>query len=143
VSDRTATREPTPILLPLQKTWQWVKETVSTDGPALIRYYEDDASRKGSLWKPTNKLERNEVHAPRFLSIPLLLFERIRKEERPLMPHKILRIVVKHLKDVNNEEYTEAWGMVEAWCYLALQPDKDGNNLLAFSIQAITEVNDD
>ncbi len=59
------------------------------------------------------------------------------------MPHKILRIVVKHLKDVNNEEYTEAWGMVEAWCYLALQPDKDGNNLLAFSIQAITEVNDD
>jgi len=51
VGDRTTTREPTLILLPQLKTWQWVKEAVFTDGPALIKHYEDDASRIGTLWK--------------------------------------------------------------------------------------------
>ncbi len=34
VGDRTTTREPAPILLPTNKTWQWVKETVITDSAA-------------------------------------------------------------------------------------------------------------
>jgi len=51
VGDRTATREPTPILLPQRKTWEWVKETVNTDGPALLKYYADDPTRIGTLWK--------------------------------------------------------------------------------------------
>jgi hypothetical protein len=59
------------------------------------------------------------------------------------MPHKILRIVVNHLEDVNNKKYPKAWGTVAAWCYLASQLGKDGNSLLAFSIEAITEVDDD
>jgi hypothetical protein len=32
------------------KTWQWVKETVCTDGPALIKYFDDDPARAGTLW---------------------------------------------------------------------------------------------
>jgi hypothetical protein len=39
IGGRTSTREPTPILLPQRKTWEWVKETVNTDGPALIKHY--------------------------------------------------------------------------------------------------------
>jgi hypothetical protein len=38
VGDRTLMCEPTAILLPSQKTWQWVKEAVSPDRPALIKY---------------------------------------------------------------------------------------------------------
>ena len=51
VGDRTSTREPTPILLTQRKTWEWVKETVNTDGPALIKHYVDHTSRVRTLWK--------------------------------------------------------------------------------------------
>jgi hypothetical protein len=44
VGDRTVTREPTPILLPLPKTWQWVKEEVCMTGPDLLKDYQEDAS---------------------------------------------------------------------------------------------------
>jgi hypothetical protein len=38
VEERTLTREPTPILFPPQKRWQWVKEKVLADGSVLIQY---------------------------------------------------------------------------------------------------------
>ncbi len=50
VGDRMLTLEPVEILLPSQKTWQWVKEAVSSDGPALIKYYKDGFTRCRSLW---------------------------------------------------------------------------------------------
>jgi hypothetical protein len=144
VGDRTATREATPILLLQLKTWQWVKETVFTDGPALIKYYEDDASQVGTLWKGEggDATSKVEIQVPRLLAIPLWLLDRIRKEGRPLMPHKILRIVVTHLKEVNNAAYADAWGTLATWCYMASQAVKDGESLLAFAIKAITEVED-
>jgi hypothetical protein len=49
VGDRTTTREPTPILLPQRKTWEWVKETISSDGPAMFKFYDDDPARTGTL----------------------------------------------------------------------------------------------
>ena len=73
VGDRTPTREPTPILLPQRKTWEWVKETVSSDGPAMFKFYDDDPSRASTLWKGEGGDDgaKEEVHAPRLLSIPL------------------------------------------------------------------------
>ena len=49
VGDRTPTREPTPILLSQRKTWEWVKETVSSDGPAMFKLYDKDPSRAALL----------------------------------------------------------------------------------------------
>ena len=49
VGDRTTTREHTPILLPQRKTWEWVKETISSDGPAMFKFYDDDPARAGTL----------------------------------------------------------------------------------------------
>ena len=73
VGDRTPTREPTPILLPQRKTWEWVKETASSDGPAMFKFYDDDPSRASTLWKGEGGDDgaKEEVHAPRLLSIPL------------------------------------------------------------------------
>jgi hypothetical protein len=148
VGDRTATREPTPILLPQRKTWEWVKETVNTDGPALIRHYTDDPARTGTLWKGEGGDEGSlaELQAPRLLAIPLWLLDRIRQEGRALMPHEILRMVVTHL-DANNanntENYADAWATVAAWCILASQGTASGDSLVAFSIEAITEVEDE
>jgi hypothetical protein len=42
VGDCTITKEPTPILIPPRKTWEWVQATVATDGPATISHYEVD-----------------------------------------------------------------------------------------------------
>jgi len=145
VGDRTTTREPSPILLPQQKTWQWVKETVFTDGPALIKHFEDDPARTGTLWKGEGATDdsKAELHAPRLLSIPLWLLDRIRQEGRALMPYEILRMVVNHIEEVASQEYTDAWATVAAWCILASQGNTTGESLMSFSIEAITEVEDE
>ena len=144
VGDRTPTREPTPILLPQRKTWEWVKETVSSDGPAMFKFYDDDPSRAGTLWKGEGgDGAKEEVHAPRLLSIPLWLLDRIRQEGRALMPHEILRIVTNHVGEVNTTAYADAWSTVASWCLLAGQVSTTGESLVSFSIEAITEVEDE
>ncbi len=57
IGDRTLMRIPTPILLLTQKTWQWAKEMVATDGPAMIACYEEDVARRGALWTSAAKCE--------------------------------------------------------------------------------------
>ena len=88
VSDRTSTREPTPILLPQRKTCEWVNETVYTDGPALMKHYDDNPSCVGMLWKGEGGDENSQtqLHAPRLIAIPLWLLDRIGQEGRVLMP---------------------------------------------------------
>ena len=146
VGDRTATREPSPILFPTIKTWQWVKETVHTDGPALIKHYDDDPTRIGTLWKGegADEDEKRELHAPRLLAIPMWLLDRIRQEGRALMPYEIARIVANHIDEVNDAAYGAAWATIVGWCFLASQGNATGESLLvSFSIEAITEVEDE
>ena len=114
VGDRTSTREPTPILLPQQKTWEWVKDTVNTDGPALIKHYADNPSRIGTLWKGEGGDEdtQAELHTPRLIVIPLWLLNRIRQEGRALMPYEILHIVITHLEANNTAVYADAWATI-------------------------------
>ncbi len=145
VGDRTATREPSPILFPTIKTWQWVKKTVYTDGPALIKHYDDDPTRIGTLWKGegADESEKRELHAPRLLSIPMWLLDRIRQEGRALMPYENARIVVNHIDKVNDAAYGAAWATIVVWCILASQSNAAGESLVSFSIKAITKVEDE
>ena len=39
VGDRTLAKEPTPVLFPQQKSWEWINVKVATDGPAIIAHY--------------------------------------------------------------------------------------------------------
>ncbi len=98
IGDRTVSREPTAVLFPTVKTWQWVKATVATEGPLLIAYYDKDGSRRGTLWTPGEGCTMGEGNVPRLLHIPLLLFKLIRNEGRPLMPHEILKLVLSHVE---------------------------------------------
>jgi hypothetical protein len=144
VGDRTATREPTPILLPQQKTWEWVKDTVNTDGPALMKHYADNPARIVMLWKGEggDEVACAELHALWLLAIPLRLLDRIRQEGRALMPHEILRIVVTHLEADSIGAYADAWATIAAWCILASQGTTTGESLVSFAIEAFTEVED-
>ncbi len=69
VGDCTLTLDPTPILLPTQKTWQWVKKMMSKDGPAIIACYEEDVLQRGALWTPAVNCEKNMGHVPWLLAV--------------------------------------------------------------------------
>ncbi len=139
VRDQMLTREPTAILLPSQKTWQWVKEAVSPDGPAIIKYYKDDPTRRGLLWTPETGTERVETTAPRLLYIPLVLFNLIREKGQPLMPHEVLTIVMAYIDSAKDNAVIDAWQLVAKWCLLASQMDGQGESWLAFAVNAVTE----
>ena len=59
------------------------------------------------------------------------------------MPHKILHIVVTHLEADNTGAYADAWATIAAWCILASQGTMNGESLVSFAIEAITEVEDE
>jgi hypothetical protein len=111
VVDRTLTKEPTPILMPPRKAWDWVKVKVATDGPALIAYYEGKSSNRGTLWTPPVGSEETEATVPRLLHIPLVLFDKIRMAGRPLMPHKVLSMILEHVESIADKapEVRQAW----------------------------------
>jgi hypothetical protein len=46
VRDHMLLGNPMPILLLTQKMWQWAKESVSTRGQTLLKYYYDDDNAK-------------------------------------------------------------------------------------------------
>ena len=47
--------------------------------------------------------KKEETNVPRLLLIPLVLFEKIRAEGRPLMPHEVLKLMMVHLEQVNDD----------------------------------------
>jgi hypothetical protein len=104
VGDCTVTREPNPILLPLLKTWQWVMEELCTTRPDPLEYYQKDASRQEKLWSLLGVgATKEETNVPWLLLIPLVLFKKIWAEGCPLIPHKVLKLVMAHLESVNNK----------------------------------------
>ncbi len=80
-----------------------------------------------------------KTNVPRLLLIPLVLFEKIRAEGRPLMPHEVLKLVMAHLKSMNNDVVVAAWSLIAMWCLMVTQQDTSGDSWVAFSVKAITE----
>jgi hypothetical protein len=144
VGDQTLYKEPTPILLPPWKTWEWVKATVAMHGPSLLDYYEEDPTWRGTLWTPAADCMVADANVPRLLHILLVLFERIRKEGRPLMPHEILAIVLQHIEKCSPDQVqaiAQAWQLVVQWCIVGAQKDPQGNSLVTCAIEAVTNTN--
>ena len=116
---------------------------VATDGPAMIAFYDEDVAWRGVLWMPASKCKRAEGHVPRLLHIPLVLFMLIRRESRPLMPHEVLAILMKHLEETGaTSEQGKAWDLVVKWCVVAAQKDAQGASLVLFTAKAVTEGDD-
>jgi hypothetical protein len=73
----------------------------------------------------------------------LWLLNRIKQQGRALMPYEILEIVTDHIGEVNTTAYADAWATTLAWCLLAGQASTTGDSFVSFSIEAITEVEDE
>ncbi len=84
-----------------------------------------------------------ETTLPRLLLIPLVLFKKIQAEGHPLMPHEVRKLVMAHLKHVNNNVVIAAWSLIAKWCLMAVQRDASGDSWVAFSVKAITDGEDD
>jgi hypothetical protein len=96
VEDCTATKDPTPIVLPQQKTWKWKTKMMPSDGMVLKAYYTADPTCRGRLWvsDQADSHEWMPVKAPLLLAIPFMLFKAIWEEGKLLMPHKIRGLVM-------------------------------------------------
>jgi hypothetical protein len=84
-------------------------------------------------------------HVPRLLHIPVTLFKLIRNEGRPLMPHEILRLILDLIESSPGDQTQQArspWELIVRWCVMAAQHDAQGDSLVAFSEEAITEGDD-
>jgi hypothetical protein len=116
---------------------------VSTGGPTNIVFYVEDLSWHGALCTPTANCEKAKGHVLHFLHIPLVLFKLIKKEGCPIILHKILAIITKHLKDSGaNKDQGKAWELIAKWCVMAAQKDAQGDSLVAFKVEAIMEGDD-
>ncbi len=146
MGDCTATKEPTAIVLPQQKTWKWETKTTSADGVALQLYYAEDPTRRGKLWVPDQNYQAGwtAMKAPLLLAVLLVLFKAIQDKGKPLMPHKIWGLAIKIInKAADRALATTNWALILTWCILAAQQDTNGNSLLGLSVDAVTEGDDD
>ena len=111
---------------------------MATDGPAIIAHYEGNPSKWGTLWTPpVGTEEMEETTVPRLLYVPLVLFDKICRAGRPLMPHEVLLLIMEHvesLADTATEEVGQAWQLAGQWCIVTFQWDMQGDSHVAFSI---------
>ena len=108
---------------------------VLRDGPILAWFLVD----------PVTGCKRVETNVACLLHIPLVLFEGIQKGGRPLMPHNVLAIVLKHIENGPTDQaqaVADAWQLVAMWCVMVAQADQQGESLVLFSVNAITEGGD-
>ncbi len=75
IGDHRATKEPTPICLPMDKTWQWFTGKAVLDIKKNLEYHGNQANQ-GTLWKPSaNKGTAVDVKVPNLLAIPNILVD--------------------------------------------------------------------
>ena len=118
---------------------------MATDGPAIIAHYEGDHLNRGTLWTPPVGTDETETTVPCLLHIPLVLFDKICRAGHPVMPRKVLSMILEHvepLADTAAEEVRQAWQLAMQWCIVAAQRDNQGDSHVAFSVDAITETDD-
>ena len=143
VGDRTSTKEQTAIVLPSMKTWTWETKRVRNNALHMTEYYEQDTTRRGKLWQPLpveSEDEGSDLTAPLLLALPNILFQAMRKEGKPLMPHEIGIIAAKQFC---NEDNNTEWKLILDWCLLAAQADEKGTSWLGLQVEAATEGDDD
>lgn len=112
VDDCTSTKEQTAIVLPSMKTWTWETKKVRDNARHMKEYYEEDTTWQGKLWQPLpvgGEDEGSDLTAPLLLALPNILFQAMRNEGKPLMPHKVGIIAAKQFC---NEDNNTEWKLI-------------------------------
>jgi len=141
VGDRLPTREPGPVMHPVDKGWGWVKKKVHSSLDELEAVY-GPATSYGKRWVPTVPGgTESELHVPHMLLLPPHLVKVLRATRKALMPHKVAAIFVRKPESVEGTHATkDAYNLALDWCLMASQaegPNKD--SLVAFGLDAVTK----
>jgi hypothetical protein len=75
IGDRRATKEPTPVCLPMMRSWEWHTGDVITNFAKLEEFYAREENQS-TLWTPgANDGAPAAVHVPNLLAIPNALVD--------------------------------------------------------------------
>ncbi len=136
IGDRRATKEPTPICLPTDKTWQWFTGKAITDYTKFLKYHGDQANL-GTLWKPTaNEGTAVDIKVPNLLTIPNILVDVLRNQGTAATPSDILTAVEEIIASAITPG--TSWNLIRNWCMVAGQAGNNNKSHVFLDIDSVT-----
>ncbi len=100
ISDRCATKEPTPVCLPTTKAWEWHTGNTIADVAKAEAYYHSVEVNRGTLWMPgATDGPPSVMTVPNLLAIPNTLVKLLRTPGPAITPHEVLSIVDKFIQN--------------------------------------------
>ena len=142
VGDRTMTRDPYAVSLPVQKPWGVVKKKVNTNAVAMRDHY-DDEENYGKFWTPTTVVpaDERELEVPMMCLLPRSLARQLLKlkKNKMIMPHEMREAIGDWLP--TTELAGDEAQLVSDWSVLASHDDGNGNSPVAINVNAI--INED
>jgi hypothetical protein len=141
IGDRRATKEPTPLCLPMTKTWEWHAGDTVTDFKKFREFHDVEAN-KGNLWTPTvGDRVPAELRVPHLLAIPNMLVDLLRNQGSAITPHDVLASIDDFVQD--SGELGSHWEYVRKWCLVAGQANANGKSKVFLDTTPVTVDDED
>ena len=136
IGDRRATKEPTPICLPTDKTWQWFMGKAIIDDTKFLKYHGNQANL-GTLWKPTaNEGGAVDIKVPHLLAIPNILVNILHNEGTAATPSDVLTAVDEIIASAITPR--TSWDLICNWCMVAGQAGNNNKSHIFLDIDSVT-----
>jgi len=141
IGDRRATKEPTPLCLPITKTWEWHAGDTVMDFKKFREFHDVEAN-KGNLWTPTvGDRVPAELRVPNLLAIPNMLVDLLRNQGSAITPHDVLPSIDDFVQD--SGELGSHWEYVRKWCLVAGQANANGKSKVFLDTTPVTVDDED
>jgi hypothetical protein len=136
IGDRRATKEPTPICLPMDKMWQWFTGKAIIDDTKFLEYHGNQANLS-TLWKPTaNEGMAVDVKVPNLLAIPNILLNVLRNQGTAATPSDVLTAVDKIIASAITPG--TSWDLIRNWCMMAGRAGNNNKSHVFLDIDSVT-----
>jgi hypothetical protein len=136
IGDRCATKEPNPICLPMDKTWQWFTGKAIIDDTKFLEYHGNQTSLE-TLWKPTaNEGTGVNVKVLHLLAIPNILVNVLRNQGTVATPADILTAVNEIIASAITPR--TSWDLIHNWCMVAGQAGNNNKSHVFLDIDSVT-----
>jgi hypothetical protein len=137
IGDRRATREPTPVCLPMTKLWDWHTGNAYTDLAKLNKHYAEEVN-KGILWTPgAGNGALATIKVPNLLAIPNALVDLLRMQGLAITPHKVLATNNNFVQS-SGHPVGQQWKCVRKWCLVASQAGANGTGKVFLDTSPVT-----
>ncbi len=141
IGDRRTTKEPTPICLPMDKTWQWFMGKAIIDDTKFLEYHGNQTAL-GTLWKPTaNDGMAVNVKVPNLLAISNVLVDELRNQGTAATPADILTAVDALIASAITPG--TSCDLIRNWCMVAGQAGNNNKSHVFLDIDSVTINNEE